>query len=814
MKRWKKTLGVPLLSAGLIAGVFSPTAFAADGQQTVNTQTSVSSYDSGPFDIGIANHDKLLRSMIERGKIDKNASHADQEKALRKYLSNRAKNAKQRAKNDHATKKSYKTVGNGNYDKPSKLEKDAYVHGNGKKLGAKNNYVAPINKEKWDGKVRHDKILALLIQYPDFKKSDIDRSDPNITLNLPKYDKQHYQNMLFGENGYTGPKGNQLISVKQFYEQQSGGSYTVDGDVYGWYTAKHPAAYYGGNVGGSGNDKNPRSLIYEALVDAAKQGVNLSSYDQEDPNDWDHDGNTREPDGVIDHLMVIHFGIGEEAGGGKLGGDAIWSHSWNLGGLTIIPGTHSETTEARFGVDAVLGYAYTVQPQDGAAGVFAHEYGHNLGLPDEYDTIYSANSVGATTEYWTIMAAGSWGGKIPGTEPTGFSPYDKQYLQSTMPDLNWMHGVELNYNDIDQDGVTVKLDEASVKGTNSDAIRINLPDKETVVNTPKSGQYEYFSGQGDEIDKTMTTTVDLTNTSSATLDFDTWYNIEKNWDFAMVQVSADSGKTWTSLSTPNTTTEISPDGYPAIKANLPGYTGSSDGWLHQTIDLSKYAGQKIQLRFRYMTDWANNLTGFYVDNIKVTADGQKILSDNAGSDQSAFTFDGFSRNQGKQYTTQYYLLEWRNYAAADKALAHIRRGVSLMTYDPGLVVWYVDGKYTNNWVGVHPGHGFLSVVDAHQNVAYWSDGSVASSRYQVQDAAFSLNKTDKMFLDYRPLHIPGLDIFLKEKKQQAVPLFDDSRSYINPDHPYFGTILPQLGLKFRVVGQSDDMSVGAVRIYK
>ena len=31
---------------------------------------------------------------------------------------------------------------------------------------------------------------------------------------------------------------------------------------------------------------------------------------------------------LIDHLMVIHAGVGQEAGGGKLGDDAIWSHRW------------------------------------------------------------------------------------------------------------------------------------------------------------------------------------------------------------------------------------------------------------------------------------------------------------------------------------------------------------------------------------------------------------------------------------------------------------------------------------------------------
>ena len=59
-------------------------------------------------------------------------------------------------------------------------------------------------------------------------------------------------------------------------------------------------------------------MIYHSLI----------NFDQYDVNG---DGNQNEPDGVIDHLMVIHAGVGQEAGGGKLGDDAIWSHRWTVG---------------------------------------------------------------------------------------------------------------------------------------------------------------------------------------------------------------------------------------------------------------------------------------------------------------------------------------------------------------------------------------------------------------------------------------------------------------------------------------------------
>lgn len=48
----------------------------------------------------------------------------------------------------------------------------------------------------------------------------------------------------------------------------------------------------------------------------------------------------------------------------------------------------------------------------------------------------------------------------------------------------------------------------------------------------------------------------------------------------------------------------------------------------------------------------------------------------------------------------------------------------------------------------------------------------------------------------------------------GVPKFDDSKTYINQQIPDAGRILPKLGLKFEVVGQADDNSAGAVRLYR
>lgn len=786
------------LSVGLLAGpAMSPNASASDVSSKLASQGS-------PIDLGIANDEKLIEMLKKNGKIAKDASPAEAEKVLKKFLQAKASNSGQtkdklpKGLDIEKIKGKDKTTDNG------------LKNGNGNKLGqTKQNIVESVEEEHYNDEVRTDKVLVLKIDFPNYPQNSITEEETDMFYE--DYSKEHFQNMIFGEDGYIGPNGKPMISMKQYYEQQSGGSYSVEGEVVGWYTADHPAAYYGGNdPAPDGSDSRPRELVVEALKKAAADpNINLGDYDKWDRDDLDGDGIHEEADGVIDHLMIIHAGVGEEAGGGALGGDAIWSHRWNLGGYILVPGEKSDSdnfSHPNYGENLLVAYDYTIEPEDGAAGVFIHEFGHDLGLPDEYDTVYSG--AGEAVAYWSVMASGSWAGDVPGTEPTGMSAFAKQQLQA-WHEGNWLSGTTLHADDINGNGTTILLDEGVTKGTNNDAVRVDLPGKLNVLNTPADGSYEYYGGKGDEVDHKMVTTVNLTDKTSASLDFDAWYNIEQDWDYAMVQVSTDGGATWESLSSSRTTSTLDPQGYPAIKDNLPGYTGSSNGWVHETIDLSEYAGQEIQLQFRSMTDWATNLDGFFADNVTVTADGAEVFTDGAEG-ESLFTLDGFEKHDGKYTTDHYYLLEWRSHNGVDEGLKNIRRGASLMSYDPGLVVWYVDESYDNNWTGTHPGDGFLGVVDADQHAVSWSDKAVGSTRYQLHDAAFSLDKSEKMLLDYNDL----LGVTMKDNFTQRTPLFDDSADYSNPGLVDAGRNLPEYGLKFRVVGQSADGTVGEVLIFK
>ena len=300
----------------------------------------------------------------------------------------------------------------------------------------------------------------------------------------------------------------------------------------------------------------------------------------------------------------------------------------------------------------------------------------------------------------------------------------------------------------------------------------------------------------------MWVNLDLTGKTSAKLTFNTTYNIEQDYDYAYIKVTPEGSD---SVMVPgNLTTTTDPN-----EANLGnGITGSSNGWVKGEFDLTQFAGQKIQLAFNYVTDAGLSMPGFYVDDIVVEADGAAIFSDDAEA-ETKFKMDKFTVSDGNMYTPQYYILEWRNQVGADVGLGHIRRGYSLMSYDPGLLVWYVDESFTDNWTGIHPGEGYLGLVDADQSINMWNypdkKPAIAATRYQIHDAAFSQRKTENMFLDY------GTQT-LTDNVTQTHNVFNDGNSYISKLLPDAGRIIPKYGLTISVTGEGKNRSSGTIML--
>ena len=137
-----------------------------------------------------------------------------------------------------------------------------------------------------------------------------------------------------------------------------------------------------------------------------------------------------------------------------------------------------------------------------------------------------------------------------------------------------------------------------------------------------SGRYIWWSNRGDDSDMILTRAFDLSDVQHATLEFWAWYDLEEDWDYAYVEVSADDGQTWKILTTPSGT-----DSNPNGNSFGWGYTGRSGNgsapeWiLEQMVDLRPYGGQEVLLRFETITDDAVNRPGFAVDDVAIEAIG-------------------------------------------------------------------------------------------------------------------------------------------------------------------------------------------------
>lgn len=132
----------------------------------------------------------------------------------------------------------------------------------------------------------------------------------------------------------------------------------------------------------------------------------------------------------------------------------------------------------------------------------------------------------------------------------------------------------------------------------------------------------WYSGAADLMN-TLLISEAYVDPADPTLEITTYWDIEDYWDFGFTQISTDGGETWTSLENVYTTYDHDPSAHPDIVANLPGLTSWSgfidpDGWITMDFDLSPYSGETVLVGFRYMTDWAVNYEGWFINDAVVS----------------------------------------------------------------------------------------------------------------------------------------------------------------------------------------------------
>jgi immune inhibitor A len=630
-----------------------------------------------------------------------------------------------------------------------------------------------------------------------------DRSVDNSTVWQADYNRAHYQDLYFGS-------GKGVESLKTYYQKQSSGRYSVDGEVSDWVKVPYNEARYGRSDGypcASNVCSNTWDLLRDAVniwvADQKKAGksdadikADLKSYDQWDRYDYDGDGNFNEPDGYMDHFQIVHAGGDQADGDPQQGEDAIWSHRWNayLNGAEGAGPANFPIGGFQIGNTGIWVSDYTIQPENGGLSVFAHEYGHDLGLPDDYDT--AKGGVSNNNEFWTLMAQSRLSAK---GEPLGTRPGDIGAWQKLQ--LGW-----LDYEVVKAGQKrTLNLGPEEYNSKKPQAAVITLPKKPVTTTLPTPfGQYDWYSGAGNDYDAKLTRSVTLPAGSSS-LTFQANYNIEDcdadPCDYAYVE--ADDGTGFKAL-----------PGSIADAGEGNGIDGLSDGWVPATFDLSAYAGKTIKLRFHYVTDGAtrgadeNLPSGLFVDNVTVTAGGTTVFTDTAETVDPAWTVEGFRRAMATEVNTydNYYIAGHRTYVSYDK---YLKTGpynfgfpstpdkVEHFRYQTGLLVSYWDTSQADNNVSKHPGEGLSLYVDAHPKPIYNLDGEAWRNRIQLYDAPFSLRKADSFTLHSQ---VTGRASYIRGQKAQ--PVFDDTKNYFYPESPGAGVKLRKAGVKITVKSEN------------
>lgn len=278
------------------------------------------------------------------------------------------------------------------------------------------------------------------------------------------YPASYYEHEYFQSTG----EGDE--TVRDYYDENSGGRFALGGTATGWLRSGQSYSYYVNGDGQSGTkddygfDSSPSAfaalpyatnvwgIVREAVDLADEAGVDFSRYDA--------DG-----DGVVDAVVVIHAGAGaERAFDSSLGANQIWSHKSDLADPAVV--ALMGPTE----LDGVRIGAYNLVPEIGQTGVYAHEFGHILGLPDLYRT-YVQN--GATIQESTVgvfclMDAGSLlpyrgsGGVVAGDRPGHMNPFFKSWFgwidpEAYEPGASFAGPATVSLDGVERGGAVVRI---------------------------------------------------------------------------------------------------------------------------------------------------------------------------------------------------------------------------------------------------------------------------------------------------------------------------------------------------------------------
>ncbi|MEI7437252.1 MAG: M6 family metalloprotease domain-containing protein [bacterium] len=275
------------------------------------------------------------------------------------------------------------------------------------------------------------KLLVVLVSFADCSISS---------------DVSGWTNKFFGASGKT---------INSFYQQASKNRFLFnppdetqgtinDGLISVTLAINHPNT--------ATTDDTVRNAVKAALI-AADPYINFKSFDT--------DGNGLLSGSEL-HLVLIFAGY--EASYSASYTPLIWAHRWSLSGTVTAPTLDGVSVGSLSGGYMAVGENHATHAA--TIGVICHELGHNLGLPDLYDTDGSSDGVGTHC----LMGAGSWGAaagdSYAGQTPVLPSAYCRQAI---------------GFSDVLKavgEGTACTLTQISDSTSLADMLRINTPNSQ------------------------------------------------------------------------------------------------------------------------------------------------------------------------------------------------------------------------------------------------------------------------------------------------------------------------------------------------
>lgn len=551
----------------------------------------------------------------------------------------------------------------------------------------------------------------------------------------------------------------------------------------GWYLLPGTQGYYGSDSGGTALTGAPVGSIDDGCGPTAKIVYDAASL--ADP-DIDYNAFDTDKDGVVDFFNVMFAGCGGHGCTDPTGPNNIWPHKSDVRyyytdengvsgyvsndqltthfGEPLFYTDESRkeftTTDTGIPVYVVVG-PYNVNPEDAveAVSVVAHEYGHSLGLPDFYSTSFDAMGrwelMGSDYfQYMTVYARAFLGWIVPRVLEGG-----EITLRESKYDTGEIHWRR-------PDGTPYVLTGPGIH--NADAYRLDLPTDLLIEQVP-SGANAWFSGAGNDfgcppdgshkLDVFLPDLAQHAGASNVTLTFNSLYEIEWDWDYAFVLVSSDGGQTWSTLPSANGTTinnSYNPNNVGCFAQLDNGITGvyagggntlanpnrleatypasPGHGFIEDQFDLTAYAGQSIMLRFAYFTDAAAVQRGWFIDDIRITADDAVVYDSDFDTDaeENRLFPDGWQRVSTELGTdTEHaYFLELRSRISNDyDGLEQSDRGSP--NWEGGVSLVYSDRQHSfgNTGAADHPGQTIVDAVpDPGNDSPDFSDAAFTLAR--------------------------------------------------------------------------------------